>query len=369
MIFASKEKTKKDSGKTYGTKLLQNMMLHALSTGLKDGNIRHSLESTLKRDDVTDEELIATLNAITTREEERKSHFLKVNQLTVEPEKRGNDEIFGNDLKRLEAEVALLKENIKQKNGDGNSSSNYKKEKQIRRCKWCENGTDRYDHCFKCGSTEHFARGCKQKKIPATGKLSGTTLKGQSVVQGEAPLCNHCMKENPKQLCTGCRTAFYCLKKSLIKIVGDKYTLKCEVEGKGVNFLRDTGAQVSILPSIWLNEHFQGKEVLPLEELFDRKIAIKAASGDNIPFDGCVHLNLKAGVDSIPVSFLVTNLEIEIPILGFNVISHIRDNCQEQNYFNFFFINVLPCSDAKMAESVSSILAEDMVSMGQVKCG
>ena len=164
VIFASKEKTKKDSGMTYDTKLVQNMTLHALSTGLKDGNIRHSLESTLKRDDVTDEELIATLNSITTREEERKSKFIKVNQLTVESETRGNEETFGNDLKRLEAEVAMLKENIKQKNGDGNSSSTYKKEKPTRRCKWCENGTDRCDHYFKCGSTEHFARGCKQKK-------------------------------------------------------------------------------------------------------------------------------------------------------------------------------------------------------------
>ena len=30
-------------------------------------------------------------------------------------------------------------------------------------------------------------------------------------------------------------------------------------------------------------------------------------------------------------------------------------------------INVLPCSDEKIAASVSSILAEDVVSMGQVK--
>ena len=50
-------------------------------------------------------------------------------------------------------------------------------------------------------------------------------------------------------------------KKNLVKIVGDKCTLNCEVEGKRVNLLWDTGAQVSILTSTWLNEHFQGKEV------------------------------------------------------------------------------------------------------------
>ena len=110
---------------------------------------------------MTDEALIATLNSITTRENERKSKFTKVNQLTVESE-RSNEETFSNDLKRLEAEVALLKENIKQKTSDGNSTD--KKGKSARRCKLCKDDTDRCDHCFKCGSTEHFPRGCKQKK-------------------------------------------------------------------------------------------------------------------------------------------------------------------------------------------------------------
>lgn len=166
VIFASKEKTK-DSGMTYDTKLVQNMTLHALSTGLKDENIRHSFDAILTKEDVTDEKLISALNSITTREQERKSKFIKVNQLTVDPESRGGSEkTFSSDLKWLEAEVAMLKESIqsKQKNADDNSSSD-KKGKVSWKCKWCEEGTtDRCDHCFKCGSNEHFARGCKQKK-------------------------------------------------------------------------------------------------------------------------------------------------------------------------------------------------------------
>lgn len=166
VIFASKEKTK-DSGMTYDTKLVQNMTLHALSTGLKDENIRHSFDAILSKEDVSDEKLISALNSITTREQERKSKFIKVNQLTVDPEsRRGSEKMFSSDLKRLEAEVAMLKESIqsKQKNADDNSSSD-KKGKVSWKCKWCEDGTtDRCDHCFKCGSNEHFARGCKQKK-------------------------------------------------------------------------------------------------------------------------------------------------------------------------------------------------------------
>ena len=55
-------------------------------------------------------------------------------------------------------------------------------------------------------------------------------------------------------------------KKILVKIVGDKCTLNC-----AVNLLWDTSAQVSILSSTWYTEHFQGKEISLLEELFDGK--------------------------------------------------------------------------------------------------
>ena len=96
--------------------------------------------------------------------------------MTVEPEARGNEETFGNDLKRLEADVVLLKEKNKQNNGDGNSSSNYKKEKPTWICK-CEDGTDRCDHCFKCGSAGALSilPEAIPEEIPATGKLRGYT--------------------------------------------------------------------------------------------------------------------------------------------------------------------------------------------------
>ena len=71
VIFASKEKM--GSAITYDDKLVKNMTLFALSTGMKDENIRHSFESTLPNKDVSDEELFSVLNTKTAREQESRT--------------------------------------------------------------------------------------------------------------------------------------------------------------------------------------------------------------------------------------------------------------------------------------------------------
>ena len=53
VIFASKEKSA--SVMAYDYKLVQIMTLHALSTGMKDENIRYSFDITLSREGLSDE--------------------------------------------------------------------------------------------------------------------------------------------------------------------------------------------------------------------------------------------------------------------------------------------------------------------------
>lgn len=48
------------------------------------------------------------------------------------------------------------------------------------------------------------------EEITAAGKLQGTPLTGQGVVPDDAPTCSSCSKDNPSKVCSGCRSAMYC---------------------------------------------------------------------------------------------------------------------------------------------------------------
>lgn len=175
VIFASKEKTA-GSGMTYDDKLVQSMTLHTLSTGMKDENIRHSFEVTLSKEGVSDEELISALNTITAREQERRSKLdrkgTKVNQIEITNDKEVKEKKpftegkLNSDLKALKAEVDQLRQDMGKRNPQTFGTDQERKRRTFRQCQWCEQSKsdDKCDHCFKCGSSEHFSRGCKQKR-------------------------------------------------------------------------------------------------------------------------------------------------------------------------------------------------------------
>ena len=184
VIFASKEKT--GSAIIYDDKLVKNMTLHALSTGMKDENIRHSFESTLSKKDVSDEELISALNTITAREQERhtkldkKGGKVNIVESTAETEAMKEKKPFtegklNSDLRALKAEVDQLRQEMGRQKQQPVVTDQEKKKKFVRQCQWCiESGnTEKCDHCYKCGSTEHFSRGCKKRSSNQQGNYQG----------------------------------------------------------------------------------------------------------------------------------------------------------------------------------------------------
>lgn len=57
--------------------------------------------------------------------------------------------------------------------------------------------------------------------------------------------------------------------------------------------LRDTGAQVSIISSEWLEHTLPEENVQPIENLLQEKIDLRAAYGTTIPYVGWVVLNFE----------------------------------------------------------------------------
>ena len=89
----------------------------------------------------------------------------------------------------------------------------------------------------------------------------------------------------------------------------------------------DTGAQVSLVYTNWLNKHFPELKLRPITELTEGGFDIKSASGTGIPILGWVPLKFKlpskeeSDQITLIIPFLVSDTAgLDRPILGFNVI-------------------------------------------------
>ena len=108
----------------------------------------------------------------------------------------------------------------------------------------------------------------------------------------------------------------------IAKIVGNRCTINCKLNGLFVEALWDTGAQVSIISEQFLRNRFPGMKLRNISELIDCELDLTAANGTSIPYTGFVEFTftLKNRQDPILVPFLVTTNDISMPLVGYNVI-------------------------------------------------
>lgn len=165
------------------------------------------------------------------------------------------------------------------------------------------------NHCFKCGGSGHYSRGCRAESATSkgvAGKRPEVTSTGQGVTtQGTlSHNCANCKKREdvvPFDHCSSCKASRYCSQEcqkehwyahrklckaihkleeqqqamhhgpqtknmfachltprqqgKLTKLVGEKCTVNCTIQGKETEALWDTGAQVSVVSKTWQETH------------------------------------------------------------------------------------------------------------------
>lgn len=177
IIFTSQEET----GIKYEPKLVKSLFRHAVETGLREEVVRNKLRPVLHNAEITDEKLMENLNKIVSEESERQlklgsrdrntkqssTSIAHVGGQITDNTKSKQTKSFNLQatLEAVQTELAELKmkvnaNNYEMKNNPTPRLSGYKRRKV--RCKACEEiKADRCEHCFKCGSKDHLARGCK----------------------------------------------------------------------------------------------------------------------------------------------------------------------------------------------------------------
>ena len=192
VIFASQEV---ESKLRYEPQLVREMFRHTLVTGLRSESIKNELRPYLDDSETTDEVLFEKMNRFASIEAERRKKLDHTRPVAISevqesrkqtpPPKQGllMTEIAElkagiAELSSLKSQVTALQESLqmspqrKFQTGRGQPS----RRRGCLRCREEERG-DTCDHCFKCGSPDHFARGCRSKKDANQGN-EGRLLPG-----------------------------------------------------------------------------------------------------------------------------------------------------------------------------------------------
>ena len=186
IIFVS---SASDSPIKYEPSLVQSLFLHVLETGLQDEAVRAKLRPFLEKTTVSDEQLLEKINQIMSAEMERYNKMssggkkgLRVNRVAPgqpgqtpqsESAKSVKEEAKPNSLvKALEAiqsDLTSLKLDFDKAHTSSETTANERygsaNQSQFRRrkCSACYSASvEGCDHCFKCGSSDHFARGWRK---------------------------------------------------------------------------------------------------------------------------------------------------------------------------------------------------------------
>ena len=119
------------------------------------------------------------------------------------------------------------------------------------------------------------------------------------------------------------------LKRKLIKLVGERPTLKFMLNNTDAEGLLDTGAMVSLLNRTFVDEHFPGTKIETIADFLGQEdFKLTTANKDEMSVSGVVVLEF--GVPGNPnmfdIPFLVTDDPLSQPILGYNTIEYLVSN-------------------------------------------
>ena len=173
ILFACKEA---GSGVTYGEEQVQQMFLHTVSTGLQNDVVRQELKPFLVGDS-SDEALLETLTVAAGNEAERRQKLSRklsqnssVNEVSAQQEVKPKEQKSAKDEGRTslpdwEQMKAAIRSIVQTEMKSHTPPQPPSYQRRRRGCSSCQEAGqgDSCSHCFRCGSSEHYARGCRKQ--------------------------------------------------------------------------------------------------------------------------------------------------------------------------------------------------------------
>ena len=180
ILFACGEEDD-DTSLQYDSGHIQRLFLRSVETGLQDESIRAKIRPFLKDPNVTDEVLMQQMSMATSAEKERdkklkdntksKSPALSVSAVSdglhndkEESKKRSPQNDILTAIGAIKSEVEALKAEVRKKSNQSSPPGKWPERRRPPLCSSCLESKKEYcNHCLKCGSDSHFARGCRKQ--------------------------------------------------------------------------------------------------------------------------------------------------------------------------------------------------------------
>ena len=116
----------------------------------------------------------------------------------------------------------------------------------------------------------------------------------------------------------------------IAKLIGQKCTMFCRIDGVEIKVLLDTDAQVSIMSYQDLVSNFPGIKVHTIEELLESGVDLEltTANGTQLPYLGWIETTIvlkgpSKKLNKVIVPMLITGATLDLPIIGYNVLEEL----------------------------------------------
>ena len=170
-------------------------------------------------------------------------------------------------------------------------------------------------------NTETVGANCEQNKSSFVDSINKTLCSfNYTATSHVSTLCEQDLNELRESV----HELSPCSQNKLLTLVGEKCIVEVIIEGQDYNALWDTGAQFSLFSNGWVEQNVPEKQLRALGELVTSDLTIKCANESIIPFVGWIDLSVQVKDQNVRVPFLVCDMHLEHPIVGYNVIIYFE---------------------------------------------
>ena len=149
------------------------------------------------------------------------------------------------------------------------------------------------------------------------------------------------------------------MKSKLIRLVGERPSVNIFLNNSEVEALWDTGSMISLVSKDFLDTNYPGVEKHSVADFIENDtLKLTAANQSEVSVDGVVifDFGIEEGQELFKVPFLVTSENISRPIIGYNIIEYLVNDCKDKVDLSSSLVRVVRSLTDENVESMVNII-------------